>query len=138
MNNTMSHAEPETPQKAGGLKRIYNAFFYSLEGIGSTLKHEAAFRQEMLLAAVMVPVAAFLPGLELVARAFMVGSVFLVLIVELLNSAIEWTIDYISIDRHPFAKRAKDMGSAAVLLSLFNCAIIWALALWDAFGQAAG
>jgi diacylglycerol kinase (ATP) len=123
-----------TDQKptALGMKRVVNAFFYSIEGIGSTWKHEEAFRQEMMLAFVLVPLAVFLP-VELLGKALMIGSVLLVLIVELLNSAIEWCVDLAAQQqRHPFAKRAKDMGSAAVFLSLVNCLVMWVLALTQA------
>lgn len=116
-----------------GTKRLVNAFFYSMEGLGSTWKHEEAFRQEMLLAFVLVPVAVLLP-VSLVGKALMIGSVLLVLIVELLNSGLEWCVDLAAQQqRHPFAKRAKDMGSAAVFLSLVNCVLMWVLVL----GQAA-
>lgn len=118
-------------KSVGGLKRVWNALFYSLEGLGSSLKHEAAFRQEMLLAVILVPIAIFLP-VGMLGKALLLGSIMLVLITELLNSAMEWTIDYISMETHPFAKRAKDMGSAAVLLSLINVALIWVLVIWQA------
>ena len=104
-----------------------------MEGLGSSLKHEAAFRQEAILAVLLLPLAIFLP-VSLLGKALLIGSVFLVLIVELLNSGIEWAIDYISLKNHPFAKRAKDMGSAAVFLSLTHCVCLWALVLWDRFG----
>src|ERR1700722_1818673 len=89
-----------------GSKRLVKAFFYSMEGLGSTWKHEEAFRQEMLLAFVLVPVAVLLP-VGLVGKALMIGSVMLVLIVELLNSGLEWCVDLAAQQqRHPFAKRA--------------------------------
>ena len=128
------HASADLPLKSGkpannrGVLRVIRAAGHSLEGIGSALKHEAAFRQEFLLALLMVPVALVLP-VGLFGKALLIGSVFLVLIVELLNSAVEWVVDYISTERHPFAKRAKDMGSAAVLLSLVHCGIVWGLVL---------
>ncbi len=111
--------------KNSGVKRVFKAFFYSLEGIASTVKHEAAFRQELVLAAVLVPASFFL-NVPIAQHLFLVASVFLVLIVELLNSAIEAVVDDISLRNRPLAKRAKDMGSAAVLLSLLNCFICWA------------
>lgn len=120
--------ENTLPAKGSGAKRVLNAALHSLEGIGSALKHEAAFRQEAILALFMVPLALFLP-VSVAAKAVLVASVFLVLIVELLNSAVEWVVDYISLERHAFAKRAKDMGSAAVFLSLLNCGLLWALVL---------
>ncbi len=100
-----------------------------MEGLGSTWKHEEAFRQEMLLALVLIPVAIILP-VSYLGKALMIGSVLLVLIVELLNSGLEWCVDLAAQkQRHPFAKRAKDMGSAAVFLSLVNCLLMWALVL---------
>ncbi len=113
------------------MKRVMNALLYSLEGIGSTLKHEEAFRQEIVLGAIMIPAAIILP-LDLTAKLFLIGSCFLVLIVELLNTAIEVTIDYISeYDHHFLAKRAKDMASGAVFISLLNAAVIWTLVIWN-------
>ena len=90
------------------------------------MRHEDAFRQELILAAVLVPVA-FWIGAGAVQKALLVGSVLLVLIVELLNSAVEATVDRISFENHRLAKRAKDIGSAAVMVALLNAAIIWAL-----------
>jgi len=121
--------EEKSPFKSKtGLRRIINATGYSLAGLRDAYEHEHAFRQECLLALVLVPVALFLPvsGLE---RALMVGAVLLVLIVELLNSAIEAAVDRVSLDRHELAKRAKDIGSAAVFLSLVNVAVVWGLIL---------
>lgn len=112
-----------------GLKRILNAFFYSLEGFRAAWKHEDAFRQETLLALLLIPLALYLgeTGSE---RALMIASVFLVLIVELVNSAIEATVDRISLENHELAKRAKDIGSAAVLLALCNVLMVWGLVLF--------
>ena len=121
--------EEKSPFKSKtGLRRIINATGYSLAGLRDAYEHEHAFRQECLLALVLVPVALFLPvsGLE---RALMIGAVLLVLIVELLNSAIEAAVDRVSLDRHELAKRAKDIGSAAVFLSLVNVAVVWGLIL---------
>ena len=119
----------ESPFKGRtGLTRLGNALVYSLHGLRSAFKHEEAFRQEMLLAAVLIPLAlAF--NASGPAKALMVASVLLVLIVELLNSAIEATVDRISLEDHHLAKRAKDIGSAAVLLSLVNVAVVWGLVL---------
>jgi diacylglycerol kinase (ATP) len=114
------------------MKRLLNATGYSMEGFASALKHEQAFRQEMILAVVLIPVAALLP-VDYLGKALMIGSVLLVLIVELLNSAVEWCVDLAAQQqRHAFAKRAKDMGSAAVFLSLVNCLIMWVLAITQA------
>ncbi|MGA2052477.1 MAG: diacylglycerol kinase [Opitutales bacterium] len=124
---------PEKKAAAVGMKRLTNAFFYSLDGLGSTWKHEEAFRQEMMLAWVLVPVAVVLP-VDYEGKALMIGSVLLVLIVELLNSGLEWCVDLAAQQqRHPFAKRAKDMGSAAVFLSLINCLLTWVLVLGQCY-----
>jgi len=120
----------ESPHKGKtGLKRVWNAFFYSLEGFAAAWKHEDAFRQESLLAMLLIPSAFFLADLPL-ERALMIASVLLVLIVELVNSAIEATVDRISLENHALAKRAKDIGSAAVLISLINVLVIWGLVLF--------
>ena len=111
-----------------GLVRLWNAFGYTRDGLGAAWRNEAAFREEVLLAAVAVPLALFL-GRTGVDRALMVGSILLVLIVEILNSAVEAVVDKASPERHELAKRAKDMGSAAVFLALANAAVIWALVL---------
>jgi diacylglycerol kinase (ATP) len=120
----------ESPFKGKtGLTRLRNALSYSLAGLRAALRHEDAFRQEALLAAVLVPMA-LIVGPDGVSRALLIGSVLLVLIVELLNSAIEATVDRISLDHHPLSKRAKDIGSAAVLLALLNAAVVWLCVLW--------
>lgn len=111
-----------------GLERLWNAFFYTLAGLRDAARHEAAFRQELWLAAALVPVAILLP-VSLIAKAMLIGSVILVLIVELLNSAIEAVVDRISLERHPLARRAKDYGSAAVFLSLLTLTLAWLMAL---------
>lgn len=112
-----------------GLTRLINALGYSRDGLASAWKNEAAFREEVMLAAVAVPLAFWL-GQTAVERALMLGSILLVLIVEILNSAVEAVVDKASPEKHELAKRAKDMGSAAVLLSLVNAAAIWACLLW--------
>ncbi len=109
-----------------GLRRLVNACGYSLSGLGAAFRHEAAFRQELLLALVLIPVA-LLCGRTGVEKALLVGSVMLVLITELLNSAVENLTDRVSLEIHPLAKRAKDLGSAAVLLSLVTLAAVWGL-----------
>jgi len=120
----------ESPFKGKtGFERLWNAFGYSLQGMSSAIRHEEAFRQECLLAAVLVPAAFFLP-VGATEKAIMVASVLLVLIVELLNSAIEAAVDRVSLENHRLAKRAKDIGSAAVFLSLVNVAVVWLLILF--------
>ncbi len=130
MSNTAPKSPvAESPHKGKtGLKRVWNALFYSLEGFKAAWRHEDAFRQEAMLAAVLVPLAFFLADAPL-ERAVMIASVLLVLIVELVNSAIEATVDRISLENHALAKRAKDIGSAAVLIALINVLVVWGLLL---------
>ena len=120
----------ESPFKGKtGLRRLRNALGYSLAGLRAAYACEDAFRQEVHLAVVLIPLAFYLPAGG-IGRALMVGSVLLVLIVELLNSAIEATVDRISLEHHLLAKRAKDIGSAAVFFALANVAVVWACVLW--------
>jgi len=120
----------ESPHKGRtGLKRIWNALFYSLDGLAAAFRHEDAFRQEVLLAVFLVPAAFFMPASG-TGKALMIASVLLVLIVELLNSAVEAAVDRISLENHLLAKRAKDIGSAAVFLSLVNVPAVWLLVLF--------
>lgn len=117
------------PQKgATGIRRLINATRYSLQCLAAAARHEAAFRQELVLAAILVPLGLWL-GRNGVERALLVGSVLLVLMVELLNSAVEATVDRISVEHHELAKRAKDFGSAAVMLSLITAGAAWLLVL---------
>jgi len=115
-----------------GLKRILAAFFYSVDGLKSAWRHEHAFRQELVLfvigtiAAMLLPVSAF-------QKLVLIGSMVLVLIVELINSAIEAVVDRISLDRHPLSKNAKDFGSAAVLLASLLSGATWVVILFNRF-----
>ena len=111
-----------------GLQRMWNALFYSLDGLSAAFRHEDAFRLEVLMALVLIPIAIHTP-VSGEGKALMVGSVLLVLIVELVNSAIEAVTDRISLEDHILAKRAKDMGSAAVMLALINVPVMWLLVL---------
>ncbi len=111
-----------------GLKRIFNAAGYSLDGLRAAFTGEAAFRQLVLLNVVLVPLAFWL-DVSPVERALMVAVGLLSLIVELFNSAVEAAIDRISLDRHPLSKNAKDMGSAAQFVSLSLIALVWAIIL---------
>ena len=117
----------ESPHKGHrGFRRLVNAFFYSLSGIASAFRHESAFRQEVALAAVLIP----LPSKSRVGpveRVLLIGSVLLVIIVELLNSSVEAAIDRIGFDTHRLSKRAKDLGSAAVLIALAALLVTWAI-----------
>ena len=119
----------ESPFKGQtGLRRVWNALNYSLSGLRAAYLNEDAFRQETLLATLMIPLALILPSSG-IGKAMMIGSVLLVLIVELLNSAIEAAVDRISLDHHRLSKRAKDIGSAAVLITLLNVLATWALVM---------
>jgi diacylglycerol kinase (ATP) len=109
-----------------GLGRLSRAFGWSVAGLKATFVHEAAFRQELLLCAILAPLA-FYFGRTGVEKALLLGSLLLILIVELLNSAIEAVVDRIGEEEHDLAGRAKDMGSAAVFLSLVNAGVIWLL-----------
>lgn len=121
--------EAESPYKGQtGLRRILSATRNSLEGFVAALRHEDAFRQELAMAAVLVPVGLWL-GENGVERALLVAAVLFVLVVELINSAVEATVDRISFDNHRLAKRAKDIGSAAVMLSIATAALVWLLVL---------
>ena len=120
----------ESPHKGKtGLQRLINATRYSFAGLAAAARNEDAFRQELILAAVLVPLGLWLgrTGFE---KALLVSSVLLVLIVELLNSAIEATVDRISLEDHSLAKRAKDIGSAAVMVALVNVVIVWLLVIF--------
>jgi diacylglycerol kinase (ATP) len=110
------------------LQRMLDATRYSLAGLAAAAREEQAFRLELAAAAVLVP-AGLLLGASGLERALLVGSVLLVLVVELLNSALEAAVDRVSLEEHSLAKRAKDMGSAAVMLSLLNVCIVWLLVL---------
>jgi len=128
----MSEHEPVNAQKQrSGLSRVWHALGYSLAGLRAGWK-EPAFRQEALAAIVLVPMAFWL-GRSWVEVALLAGSVILVMVVELLNTGIETAIDRIGPEWHDLSKRAKDMGSAAVLLSLLVCGGIWLAALWTHF-----
>ena len=126
----MDSGQVESPHKGKtGLRRIWNAMFYSFDGLKAAYRHEDAFRQEVWLALVLIPLALFLP-VSGIGKALMMASVLMVLIVELLNSAVEATVDRVSLEHHRLAKRAKDIGSAAVLFSLINVAVVWLLVLF--------
>jgi diacylglycerol kinase (ATP) len=117
----------ESPHKGQrGIRRLINALFYSLSGLALAYRHESAFRQEIALAAVLIPIACLLP-VGAVERVLLIGSALLVLIVELLNSSVEAAIDRIGFDTHRLSKRAKDLGSAAVLITLATLLITWLL-----------
>jgi len=116
---------PFNPYKGNrGITRAWHALKNSINGFRVAIREESAFRQELTLAAILVPGGMLLP-VQPVEHALLVGSVLLVLIVELLNSSIEAAIDRISLERHELSKRAKDFGSAAVTVALLICALTW-------------
>ncbi len=116
--------------KPTGITRILRAFGYSLQGLGQAWREEAAFRQEVGLACLLIPVGIYW-GHSGVERALLVSPMLLILIVETLNSAVEAVVDRSGMERHPLAGMAKDMGSAAVLLSFLLLAAVWLLVLAD-------
>jgi len=112
-----------------GLLRILKAFVYTYDGLRATFRTEAAFRQELALAVVLIPLALVIAPSHL-AAGLMIGSVILVLIIEILNSAIEAVVDRFGGEIHPLSKQAKDSGSAAVFLGFINLGVIWFFCLW--------
>lgn len=114
---------------AKGIKRIFNAFFFSLAGFKATWQHEEAFRQEVLIFLVTTPLAVWL-GENNIERLLLIGSMVLVLVVELLNSAVESVVDRIGSEHHELSGRAKDIGSAAVFLTLAWVAVTWMMVLF--------
>ena len=126
---SLQHTKSPMAKRSGkGLSRIYSAFGWSMSGLKATFVHEAAFRQELFLCLALAPLA-FYFGQTGVEKALLLGSLLLILIVELLNSAVETAVDRIGTEEHELAGRAKDMGSAAVFLSLVNAGVIWLLVI---------
>jgi diacylglycerol kinase (ATP) len=118
---------PFNPYKGNrGVTRAWHAMKNSFAGFRVAIREESAFRQELTLAAILVPCGIVVP-VDAVSRVLLLGSVFLVLIVELLNSSVEAAIDRISLERHELSRRAKDLGSAAVMVALFICVMTWGL-----------
>lgn len=124
----MTEQQNQTP--IGTVARLKRATIVSLQGLKAAWKGEQAFRLEVVVAIVAIPLAFFLP-VPLMLQILLAGSLFLVLIVELLNSAIEAVVDLVTEERHPLAKNAKDMGSAAVLICLIQAGGLWAFALFS-------
>ena len=113
-----------------GLRRLWDATGYSIQGLKAAWVNEAAFRQELLLVMVLLPVACWL-GTTTTQRALLIFSLLLILIVELLNSAVETIVDRIGFEHHELSGRAKNLGSAAVLASLIAAVVVWGLAAWE-------
>jgi len=130
----MQNPEPygEAMKSKGGLNRIVKALRYTWDGLCAAAKHEEAFKQELCVVIPLSIVAWFVP-VTLPERALLFAVLQLILIVELINSAIEANTDHISLERHPLAKRAKDMGSAAVFLSIVIALAVWGTVLWQKF-----
>ncbi len=127
---------PFNPYKGNrGVMRAWHALKYSIKGFRVAIREESAFRQELTLAAILVPIGVLVP-VEPVERVLLLGSVMLVLIVELLNSSIENAVDRIGLERNELSGRAKDLGSAAVTVALLTCVMAWGLILVPRFGPA--
>jgi len=129
----MSNSNTPTAWQAKGVARLWGAFKFSLAGLRAAYTEEAAFRQEVWLALVLVPLAVWLP-VSLVLKALLLISMLGVLVAELLNSAVEAVVDLVSPEFHLLAKRAKDTGSAAVLVALVVLAVAWGAALLSLVG----
>lgn len=120
------------PENNHGIKRIFRATGFSMQGLKLAWHSEAAFRQELILAIIMLPIAMLL-DVSTVERILLIMSLLIVLIVELLNSAIEAVVDRIGHEHHPLSGQAKDIASAAVFVSLTLCGITWSMILWPLF-----
>ncbi len=123
------HDSPPTELKQRNLRNFFASVRYFIDGFLAAIKHEPSFREDFLFVILLVPFAVILP-VNAVSTAVMISSLLLIMIVELLNSAIEWTIDYLRPEIHPLAKRVKDMASAAVFVSYINCVVVWVVLLW--------
>ena len=125
------------PPRRTGLSRLWDATRYSMAGLAAAWRTEAAFRQELAAAAVLLPLSLWL-GENAIERLLLAGSVTLVLIVELLNTAVETAVDRVGEEMHPLSGQAKDLGSAAVFLSLLLTGVTWGTLLWERFGISLG
>ena len=112
-----------------GFGRVVNAWRYSLDGLAGAWRTEGAFRQEVICAAILIPIACLVP-VPILERALLIAAVLMVIVVELLNSAMEAAVDRISLDRHPLSKKAKDTGSAAVLVAIVIAMLVWGAVLY--------
>jgi diacylglycerol kinase (ATP) len=124
----MSEKDP-SPTKRRDFRNFLQSVQYAIEGFWAAVRHEPSFREDLIFVAVLTPIAVLLPVKAV--STVMMASLFVIIIAELLNSAVEWTIDDISLEKRPFAKRAKDMGSAAVFLAYINCAVVWGIILFS-------
>lgn len=130
----MTNPEPygQSMKSKGGFSRLFNALRYTWDGLKAAATHEEAFKQELIVVVPLSIAAWFIP-VSLPERALLFSTLQLILIVELINSAIEANTDHISLERHPLAKRAKDMGSAAVFLTIVIALSVWGTVLWQKF-----
>ncbi|WP_428718761.1 diacylglycerol kinase [Undibacterium curvum] len=130
----MSDQEPAVSEfkSKSGLRRIFSAFFYSLDGFRAAWRNEHAFRQELVLVIIGIIVALILP-VSAFEKLMMIAVLLQILVVELINSAIEAVVDRVSLERHRLSKNAKDFGSAAVLLTLIMAIATWAVVLINRF-----
>ena len=119
---------PDAPPSIG-FGRVVNAWRYSLDGLAGAWRTEGAFRQEVICAAILIPIACLVP-VPILERALLIAAVLMVIVVELLNSAMEAAVDRISLDRHPLSKKAKDTGSAAVLVAIVIAMLVWGAVLY--------
>ena len=126
----MSGLIPPPETKRRDFRNFFASVKYALDGFWAAVRHEPSFREDLIFVAILTPFAVILP-VNAVSTAVMITTLFLIVIAELLNSAIEWTIDDISFTKRPFAKRAKDMGSAAVFIAYINCIVVWAIILFS-------
>ena len=131
----MSQPYGEKMKSKGGLDRIAKAMGYTVQGLKAAYAKEHAFRQEVWVIVPLIAVALFAGDFAAWIRALLIGSLLLILIVELINSAIEANTDHISLEQHPLARHAKDMGSAAVFLAIVNAACVWFGAVWTLYGS---
>lgn len=132
MDKTTQMTNATTLKGKRGIRRLINAFGYSGKGLKAAFANEDAFRQECMMFAIMLPVALFLP-VDTAQKCILCGTLFLVLLVELINSAIEAVVDRVGLELHPLSGLAKDLGSAAVLITLLMTALIWGLILFNLF-----
>jgi diacylglycerol kinase (ATP) len=132
----VSEPIPAPESKRRDFRNFFHSVGYAIEGFWAALKHEPSFREDLIFVIILTPFAIILP-VNAVSTAVMIFSLFLIVIAELLNSAIEWTIDDISLEKRLFAKRAKDMGSAAVFIAYINCIAVWGIILFSNWSRIA-
>lgn len=121
---------PAPENKVRDFRNFFQSVGYAVEGFWAAVRHEPSFREDLVFVVILTPLAVILP-VNAVSTAVMITSLFLIVLTELVNSAIEWTIDDISLAKRPFAKRAKDMGSAAVFMAYINCIVVWGVILFS-------